>query len=346
MSRVLAAWSTFWFTRRPSSTLTLFRVALGLTVLAWTISITPDLFTFYGTDGVEPTVWYSTRFTLFRWWHSDTSIVVTYVTLLASSVAVISGRFLRFAGPLMWMALASFQGHNRTIGNSGDGLLRLWTLFFALFALTTPSREIGSRPGQTEWSPAPTWVLRLAQVQLPIVYLVSMTSKLRGSLWIDGTAVPYVFRLADFARFPLPGFLTDSLPVGAALTWGTLALELALVFMLWIPKTRRLGIVLGLGLHLGFDYAMRLGFFGWAMAVGYTAFLSPREAAWILNVPRRLIGKPALGLPTADGDDGPDAQLAGADGDRGAVANEGGHLVERHGSAEVEPLSETGSHRT
>ena len=77
MSRVLASWTAFWFTRRPSSTLTLFRICLGFTVFVWAISVTPDLFAFYATDGVEPNVFYGTRFTLFRWWHTDTAIVVT-----------------------------------------------------------------------------------------------------------------------------------------------------------------------------------------------------------------------------------------------------------------------------
>ncbi len=170
-----------------------------------------------------------------------------------------------------------------------------------------------------------------------------MSSKLNGSLWLDGTAVPYVFRLADFARFPLPGFLTDSLAVGAALTWGTLVLELALVVILWIPKTRRLGIALGLGLHIGFDYALRVGFFGWAMAVGYLAFLTPREAAWILNVPRRLSGRERITLPEepASGD----SVSAGADSDGGPVPGEARDLVGSHGPSEEEPLAETSAHR-
>jgi len=343
-ARLAAAWTTFWFTRRPSSTLALFRVALGFTVLVWTLTLTPDLFNFYATDGLEPNVWYSTRFTIFRWWQTDTAIVVNYVVLLASSIAVMSGRFLRLAGPLMWVALASFQGHNRTIGNSGDGLLRLWSLFFGLFCLATPSREIRSFPGQTEWRPAPTWVLRLVQIQLPIIYLVSMSSKLGGSLWLDGTAVPYVFRLADFARFPLPPFLIDSLPVGAALTWGTLALELALVVILWIPKTRRLGIVLGLGLHIGFDYALRVGFFGWAMVIGYLAFLTPSEAAWWLNLPRRVLRKPKIMV--ADQAVTPASSDSGrSNGDGRAQSGELGDLVQGHGPAEEEALSESGTHR-
>ncbi len=345
-SRLAAAWTTFWFTRKPSATLALFRVGLGFTVLIWTISLTPDLFNFYATDGLEPNVWYGTRFTILRWWHTDTAIVVTYVTLLGSSLAVISGRFLRVAAPLMWVALATFQGHNRTIGNSGDGLLRLWALFFGLFALTTPSREMRSFAGQVEWQPAPTWVLRLVQLQLPLIYLVSMTSKLGGSLWMDGTAVPYVLRLADFARFPLPAVLTDSLGVGAALTWGTLALELALVVILWIPKTRRLGIILGLGLHFGFDYTLRLGFFGWAMAVGYLAFLTPRESAWLLNVPRRLLRLPLIVVPeTAPGPRPTDEASDSSDGDTGSVTSELGNFVDGHRASEVEALPEPGPHR-
>lgn len=336
IARPLAAWSTFWFTRRPSSTLVLFRTALGFTMLVWTLTLTPDLFHFYGIGGVEPTPIFETRFTIFRWWHSDTAIVVNYIVLLTSSVAVMTGRFLKIAAPLMWVALATFQGYNRTIGNSGDSLLRIWTLFFAVFVVATPSRELPTQPVQGRWPRGPTWVLRLVQLQMPVIYLVSMSSKLGGSLWLDGTAVPYVLRLADFTRFPLPGFLTDSLAVGAVLTWGTLALELALVVILFIPRTRRLGIILGLGLHIGFDYTLRLGFFGWSMVIGYLAFFTPEEAAWVLNLPRRIRGRSQVGV---DGS-------AGSDGDGGSVPHEVGYLTDRHGPAEEEALPEPGAHRT
>jgi hypothetical protein len=72
------------------------------------------------------------------------------------------------------------------------------------------------------------------------------------------------------------------------LTYWTLALEITLPFLLWIPRTRRLAILLGLALHLGFDYPLRLGFFSWSMVIGYVAFLTPTEAAAVAGWLRRL----------------------------------------------------------
>jgi hypothetical protein len=76
--------------------------------------------------------------------------------------------------------------------------------------------------------------------------------------------------------------------VSTVLTFSTLALEFCLPFLLWTRRTRRAGIVLGLLLHAGFDYALRLGFFFWVMAIGYIAFLTPSEAARILGAGRAL----------------------------------------------------------
>lgn len=37
-------------------------------------------------------------------------------------------------------------------------------------------------------------------------------------------------------------------------------------------------LVLGIGLHLGIDLTLRVGFFSWAILAAYVAFLSPETA--------------------------------------------------------------------
>ena len=43
MKRVAAAWERFWFAPQPTSTLAIFRIAIGAISFAWTLSLLPDL---------------------------------------------------------------------------------------------------------------------------------------------------------------------------------------------------------------------------------------------------------------------------------------------------------------
>lgn len=299
------SWSAFWFTPRPASTLAAFRVAVGVTAFCWGLSLSFDLTSFYGDSGIKPnpfypdhdwTAWEGHRLGLMQWFGSDTSIRVIWGLLLVSAALVVAGRWLKLSAPLMWLCVLSFHQDNSSIGNAGDDLLRIWCLYLALFCLLTPNRLtsvplFGRRDVDgTRWYPmAPSWLLRLVQVQMTIIYPASVIAKLAGDRWLDGTASLYALGLTDFERFWVPGILRDSVALGAVFTWATLAVEFALPFLLWTKRTRRAAIVMGVGLHLSFQYSMRLGFFGWVMTSGYIAFLTASESERILRFLRRLV---------------------------------------------------------
>lgn len=302
--RFFAAWGQFWLAPMRASTYVLMRSALALTVIVWLVMVLPDLFAFYSESGVRPNPVYSDyRYGLFQWFQSDTAIVVVLVMTLVAACAVLSGNLVRLFGPLMWLGMMSFQLDNLSVLNAGDELLRVWCAYFAIFAVVTPNSASSIsvrdlyRPNRDE-ALAPVWLLRMAQIQITLIYPASVIAKLDGGTWQDGTAALYALQVRDFQRLWVPESLTDNLAVGRVLTYLTLAIEIAVPVLLWIPRTRRFAIVVGMGMHLGFDYAMRLGFFVWSMAIGYCAFLTPREADWIL---RKLPWiEPALELEQPD----------------------------------------------
>ena len=43
MRRVGRAWERFWFSPEPTSSLALFRIAIGTVCFAWALSLVPDL---------------------------------------------------------------------------------------------------------------------------------------------------------------------------------------------------------------------------------------------------------------------------------------------------------------
>ena len=286
-ARVLwGRWSRFWFDPRPASTLTLWRIAFGFTALCWLVSLSWDLGSFFGDSGIRPDQSYrDERLGLLQWWGSDGAVRWVWLTGLVTAVLVITGRLVRVAAPVLWYTIMSLWLDNTGVWNAGDDLLRLWALYFALFAALTPGVLLSLGPWGRggRFPPAPNWMMRLVQIQITVIYPASVIGKLSGDRWWDGTAGLYALGLQDFERLPLPDVMRENLVLGAALTWSTLLLEALLPILLWVPRTRRLGIVAGLALHMGLGYSMRLGFFAWAMAIGYIAFLTPSESRRILG---------------------------------------------------------------
>lgn len=293
-------WRRFWVEPMSAATLTVMRVMVGVTVFAYGLSLSRDVTVFFSEDGLLPSPTYRDgRFGVFQWWEGDGALWTMYAVLLASAAAVIAGRGVRVAAPLMWLAVMSFHQDNPSLLNGGDDLLRIWTAYFAIFAVLTPSRFLsvplfGRRDehGVRRWPLAPSWIVRVAQIQLTVVYPATVIAKLPGETWRNGTASLYALGLQDFERFWIPDFMRTSVYLGTFMTWFTLALEISLPFLLWTRRTRWMGIVAGLGMHLGFDYMMRVGFFMWSLAIGYAAFVKPEEferaLRWVVHVPARV----------------------------------------------------------
>ena len=143
--------------------------------------------------------------------------------------------------------------------------------------------------------------LKLAQIQVAILYLVAGISKLGVPQWLDGTALFYIFRNITFGAPPWLEPVTSAVtswPVGvAALTWGALALEIALGLALLLPKqVRPYLLASGLLFHDMIAVSMGLISFDCAMAGALLLYLLPfgyQVAAprWLLRAGAAL--KPA-----------------------------------------------------
>jgi hypothetical protein len=265
-------WNTFWFTPQEATALLVIRVGVSVTLLVWALTLAPDLVAFFSADGVLPDARLETRRPSLLGIGGAGLLWGAYGALLASAIAVAAGFRVRLFAPVLWLAVLSFQYRNPLLWNAGDTLLRLFALYLALQAVVTGN--LGPALGQ-RGPRAPYWAVRLVQLQTTAVYCFAALAKLGGSTWWDGTAVPRALMLRELQRFPIPDFVLTSRAAGALLTWSTLGVELALPVLLWWPRTRRLAIALGLVLHLGFDYGLRIGFFSGAMALGCLAFLAP-----------------------------------------------------------------------
>src|SRR5205823_4807747 len=219
-----------------TSTLAVLRIAVGLVLVGWTLTVAPDVGTFCSHRGMLPAqphvgFWYG----LLGWVRGDGAVWGLYGLLLVSAVCLTLGLFTRVASVVAFVALLSFERRNPYVLNSGDLLLRHLLLFLAVSPAGVALSLDARRRGRDPWTfpLRAQWPVRLVQIQLCVLYLVTVWAKVQGTTWNDGTAVSYALRLRDLSRFAVPGGALRSLMLVNLLTYGVLAIEVALGILVW-----------------------------------------------------------------------------------------------------------------
>ena len=136
MKRVADAWERFWFAPQPTSSLALFRIAIGIISFGWALSLVPDFHAFFSSEGVEPIapvhppagVW-----GVLNTFPDYPVAVGLLLALLVASLCLTVGYRTRLASVVVFVAMLSFEHRAPSIWNSGDGLL-LILCFFLMFA--------------------------------------------------------------------------------------------------------------------------------------------------------------------------------------------------------------------
>jgi uncharacterized membrane protein YphA (DoxX/SURF4 family) len=292
---LVRGWDSFWFTSESTATLALLRIAFGVVMIAWTLSLTPDLTAFYSEVGLVPEQprWV-TPITLLGFWDSPLAVVALWLVMLVASVCLVLGYQARLAAVLVFVALLSFQRRSPDTINSGDILLRLIALYLALApsgAALSLDRWRSHRDTFWRFPMRSRWPLRLIQVQVSILYLASVFNKAMSDAWTDGTAFGLIMRIEDVRRLPVPDVVTDQLLLVNLLTFGTLAVELALAVLIWNRRALQWVLAAGVALHLGIELTMTLGFFSIAMLVSYVAFIPPERAEQFIMAVARRVGR-------------------------------------------------------
>jgi hypothetical protein len=296
----LAAWERFWFAPVPTSTFALYRIAFGVLAFFWALSLAPSLFAFYSRSGIlpeRPDYGSSWDWSVFDLFPGDLAVTIVYFLLFVAALMLIVGLKTRLAALVVFVCLISFGRRNPWVLNSGDLLvfvLAFYMLWMPAGESLSVDRWLRDRRGLWEFGTRAVWPLRLVQIQVSVLYVAAVWAKVRGTTWNDGTAVSYAFRMADLERFPVPHFVTDTVLIANVLTFGTLAVELSLGILVWNRVLRPWVLLAGVSLHLGIDYAVRVGFFSWAVLVAYIAFVPPGAAStFLVRVRDRLAASPA-----------------------------------------------------
>ena len=305
LAGVAQGWDRFWFEARSTTNLGAVRILTGFVLLLFAGATLPDYSAYVGPTGIlpEPTSieW---AFNLYGLSGSMGWAWLLFAVFVVGSVAFLVGWHTRAAGVVTLAVLISLQRRQPFVFNSGDVLLRLLVLYLVLApsgaALSLDRwREVRGSVSEFWRSPLRSvWGLRLIQLQLSIVYLVTVWAKVRGTTWNDGTAVSYALRLTDLTRFSIPAVLVDNLVLTNLLTFATLAVELAVGVLVWNRRARPAVLVLGLVFHLSIHLSMLVGLFSLVMLCCYLAFVDSEALDRVLE---RVRGGANRGLQASPG---------------------------------------------
>ena len=262
--------------------LALFRIALGLTLLADLAFRSVDLEAFYTEDGALPTALAEQLTSLVRLsLHAFASPWPALVWLLfgvqfVAALALLLGYRARLASIVCWLLLVSVQSRNPLLSYSGgDQLLRLllfWSMFLPLDARFALARgNAGRGPGQVLTVSSAALLLQIA-----LIYGSNGLNKLSREPWRQGEALAHALGVTYFSG-PLGPWLATQHWLMAPGSWGTIAFELlapCLAFVPWRSDRLRLAVVaLFVGFHVLLMAAFSIGSFPAVCIVAWLVFL-------------------------------------------------------------------------
>ncbi|MDX2009102.1 MAG: HTTM domain-containing protein [Myxococcaceae bacterium] len=309
LSRFKASRFGAWHFMTSPVTLGVGRVILAVLLLGDALRRWPDLDVWYTNDGLMPNhtmLWAPQSQLGFSVFFSVSQLHEARFFLLVAIgiyVLLLVGWKTRLMQVLALLAQVSLNCRIHYLLNGGDitlSILLAWTCLLPLGAWASvdslvemmrrsrlvldPERRatlvVDPHRGELFEAPRPRfeWATIGLVAQLMVIYVYNFIHK-DGSGWREGRVVLDVLhqdRIATFVAAMVRTHVTPALSMfgtrAALLTEGALPVLVALPFL----TTRRLAVVLGLSLHLGFATFLNLGVFSYTMMVMWW-FLVPHE---------------------------------------------------------------------
>jgi hypothetical protein len=293
---IIRTWNRFFFEPISPLPIAVYRILLGLLVLANQLLLLPDVMTWFSDRGAlsfatAPRVSGGSGLNLFNFLpHGDSMVWIVFFFSCVSAISLAAGFFTRTSALLTFLFFVTLDHRDALILNSGDTFLRLGT-FFVMFSQAGRALSVDEwrrrKRGEQCQGLHPPWAMRLIQVQLSFVYFYAFIWKASGTMWMSGTAVYYASRLIEFWRFPVP-YVFEHLWTIKLWTWGTLVIEFALGTLIWIKELRYPVLLAGILLHVGIDYSMNIPLFGFIMVSAYVTFVEPADLErWLAPLIRK-----------------------------------------------------------
>lgn len=287
-------WNNFFFNPEPASTMGLFRILFGLIVFIDSIRLLKTAKYCFGINGCYPfDYWIISnhalkRFSLLKWLpKSDRSLYFVLYSLILSSFFLTVGCFTTLSAIVVWVCLTSLAHRNIYVLHSGDTLMRLLS-FLLIFSSSGYGLSVDNYLNDRYQysSMISPWAHRLMMVQMSVVYLWSLKSKLLSKDWINGSAVYYALCYNSLSRRLFSSKYLKSMCTGIQLSsWTTLFLEFFISVGVWFKEFNVWAILAGIMFHLWLDINLKLGTFSWIMIVGLLLFVDPvMLSEWLYRI--------------------------------------------------------------
>jgi hypothetical protein len=278
--RLGAAWGrieNFFFAQVDPRPYALVRIGFAMVALLNLIHLWPDRLVFFSNGGmidrdVLRQEYPGPYLSVFYLWDSPEFVTISFVVAAIAMVCVGLGIGSRLALLVVWLFVSSYVARGFPVVHGWDVLQRI----IAFLLLISPADRCWSlgqwrRRTATVAEDVPRYGLILLQVQVAVLYWQTVWFKVKDEAWRQGEFIAYFMR-SMYSRFPDWPWENWEL-FSNALTYGSLAIEVALPFLLWSRRFRWWGFALGIGLHLGIWAASSLWLFSLVMLVPYAAFL-------------------------------------------------------------------------
>ena len=309
MRQLRNEWNEFFFKPKSSITLGLFRMVFGFWTLGYGVLLFPERWTWFSNRGVltasEAAAYnggvgtYVHQNDLLILPGADHWLTPFFIAYLLAALCLTIGLWSRLSAALVWIGICALHARNAPIHNSGDTVMVVMAAYLILSpcgAACSVDRLIRVFRGQEDDAPpfVQPWAQRLMQLQITVLYFCAAMSKATGGQWQDGTAVYYPMHLPESVRFPVLGL--DNIYVINLATWGTVAIEMALGTIVWVPRLRLYVLAGGVCLHMGIEYGMNIPFFSALMITSYINFLSASDIQHFLTWAKRPLALTPLRL--------------------------------------------------
>jgi hypothetical protein len=268
----------FWGPADPR-TYALVRIGLALAALANLLQLWPVRYAYFaasgmvGLDATRQTTLGHLYWSLFYAVSSRAGVTCIFVVAAAAMIGLGAGLATRACAAIVWAWHLSYSDRAFPILHSWDALLRIYSLLVLVSPLGrvwSVAHALRSRPGDA--TSVPAYGLRLMQWQLVVVYVTTLWLKLPDEYWRNGQVCAY-FSVSFYSMAPGNTFLVRHEWLSAVETYLSLAIEASVPWLLWMKRTRLVGLAAGLALHVGIAMTSILAIFSVCLLPGYLSFL-------------------------------------------------------------------------
>jgi hypothetical protein len=270
------------------------RIAFAAVSLLNLIDLWPHRHAFFSPDGmidlaeVKEAVGSQPYYSVFNYVTSDAGTTAVFLGAAAAIIALGAGCFSRVAAVLVYVWYLSYNYRAFPVLHGWDRLM-LITGFVLMMAPIGHAWSVDAwrrrRAGRPVTAAVPIYGLNVLRFQLFVMYLDTVWLKVDDQYWRSGEFTSY-FMLSVYSRFRWP-VMADLQMLSAMFTYGTLAAELSVAWLLLFKRTRVWGFIVGCGLHIGIAVTADILIFSLATMLLYLAFLDDDDIERIAGWARR-----------------------------------------------------------